>query len=77
MTEEDKHNERLKLAANWMNTISTGILTVGALIPSAQFVFGILPLGIDQGLVYGSGVGCIGVGIFLHLAGQWILGYLE
>lgn len=77
MTEEDRRNERLKLAATWMNTLATGIITVGTFIPSAQFVFGILPQGLDSGLIYGSGFGCVGAGILLHLIGQWILGHLE
>lgn len=77
MTDEDRSNERVKLFASWMNTIATAIWTVGAFIPAGQFIYGLLPAGTDNALIYGLGVGCMGMGIFIHLSGQWILGYLE
>jgi hypothetical protein len=77
MTEGDKRNERLKLASNWMNAVATGVWTVGAFIPVAQYVYGLLPAGVDNALIYGQGASCVGLGILIHLLGQWILGYLE
>jgi len=77
MTEEDKRNERLKLLAGWLNTIATATWTVGAFIPAGQYVYGLLPVGLEERVVYGLGAGCMGLGIFIHFAGQWFLGYLE
>jgi len=77
MTPEEIRNERLKLTANWINTIATGVMTIGGFIPAAQFIYGILPQGVDERLVYGLGVVCIGVAVIIHLVGHWILGYLE
>lgn len=77
MTPEEIRNERLKLFATWCNTIATAIWTVGAFIPAAQFIYGILPAKIDETLVYGLGLGCMGLGIIIHLLGQWTLGALE
>jgi hypothetical protein len=77
MTFDERRNERLKLTANWTNTIGTAIITAGTFIPAAQFLYGVLPKETDLTTVYGSGVICIGSGIIIHLAGQWILGGLR
>jgi hypothetical protein len=77
MTPDELRNERLKLTANWTNTIGTAIITAGTFIPAAQFIYGVLPKETDLTMVYGSGVICIGSGVFIHLAGQWILGGLR
>jgi hypothetical protein len=77
MTPDERRNERLKLTANWANTIGTAIITAGTFIPAAQFIYGVLPKETDLTMVYGSGVICIGTGILIHLAGQWILGGLR
>jgi hypothetical protein len=77
MTPEEIQNERLKLAANWFNTLATAIMTAGLFVPAAQFIFEVLPPSIDSALVYGTGGVCVGAGIALHLLGQWTLGGLE
>jgi len=77
MTDDEILNERLKLLANWGNTLATGILTIGSFIPAAQFIYGILPDTTEASLVWISAVVCIPVGISIHLAGQWILGGLR
>jgi hypothetical protein len=43
MTPDERRNERLKLTANWANTIGTAIITAGTFIPAAQFIYGVLP----------------------------------
>ncbi|WP_454651401.1 hypothetical protein [Bradyrhizobium liaoningense] len=77
MTPEEIQNERLKLAANWFNTLATGVLTAGLFVPAAQFLFGVLPANTDFGLVYATGGVCIVAGVGLHFMGQWTLGGLE
>jgi hypothetical protein len=78
MTPLERRNEHLKLVANWSNTLATAIMTAGSFIPAAQFLYGILdPAKIDVTLVYGAGVICIGVGVLIHLFGQWMLGGLR
>jgi hypothetical protein len=77
VTRDEIRNEHLKLAANWTNTLATGIVTAGTFIPAAQFIYEILPKQIDPMLVYGAGVICIGTGVIIHLFGQWILGGLR
>jgi hypothetical protein len=74
---DNVHNERIKLVANWFNTLATAIVTAGALVPAAQFIFGILTPGIDPFVIYGSGGLCFGIGILLHAFGQWLLGSLR
>jgi hypothetical protein len=77
MTPDDHRNERLKLMANWSNTIATAIVTVGTFIPIAQFIYGILPAGTDPNLVNAGAFICLGMGLLIHLAGQWFLGGLR
>ncbi|MGT2503870.1 hypothetical protein ACVOMS_29780 [Bradyrhizobium guangxiense] len=77
MTPEEIQNERLKLTANWFNTLATGVLTAGLFVPAAQFLFGVLPANTDVGLVYAIGGVCIVAGVGLHFMGQWTLGGLE
>jgi amino acid transporter len=77
MTPEERENERLKLMANWFNTLATAIITAGTFIPVAQFIFAILPPGTNSNLVYGVGFICLGSGFFLHYVGQRLLEGLE
>ena len=37
------HNERVKLTANWLNTLATATATVGGLAPLASAVYGVNP----------------------------------
>jgi hypothetical protein len=77
MTPDDVRNEHLKLIANWLNALATGIFTVGAFIPAGQMIFNILPAGADLSLVVGTGLVCIGVGFAIHLAAHMFLGGLR
>lgn len=77
MTPEEISNERLKLAGTWLNGLSVAIMTAGSFIPSAQFVFGILPETAETGLVYISAVVCVLTGLSLHSVAQWLFGGLE
>lgn len=77
MTPEEIRNERLKLAANWCNTMATAVLTAGLFVPAAQLLFGLLPANTDIGLVYLTGGVCVLAGAGLHFLGQLTLGGLE
>jgi hypothetical protein len=48
MTLDEKVNENIKLVANWLNKVATVILAAGSFVPAAQFIYGILPQGIDD-----------------------------
>jgi hypothetical protein len=76
VTPEDKENERLKLTANWCNTISTAIMTAGGIVPVANYLFGALPSA-STTLIYGTGVVCIASGLIIHSIGQAILRGLQ
>jgi hypothetical protein len=38
------HNERVKLTATWLNTLTSATATVGVLAPLASIVYGLGPL---------------------------------
>jgi hypothetical protein len=76
VTPEDKENERLKLMANWCNTLATAVLTAGCIVPASNYLFGVLS-SVSPTLIYGTGFVCIGGGVILHLMGQAVLGGLE
>ena len=77
MTADERHNEHLKLVANWANTVATAIITAGTFIPAAQYIFNILPANTETGLVFGTGLICIGCGLAIHLFGHLFLGGLR
>jgi hypothetical protein len=77
MTPLERRNERLKLTANWANTIATAIMTVGAFVPTGQMIFKFLPEKVDLNQVNRIGFICIVLAVFIHLSGQWILGGLK
>ena len=77
LTVDERRNERLKLVANWTNTLATATITAGTFVPLAQFVYGVLPSNTPALLVYGSGLVCIVTGVLIHLVGQWLLGGLR
>ena len=55
MTNDERTNERLKLVANWLNTLATGVIAAGVFVPAANEIFNILPSGTDFGQSWGSG----------------------
>ena len=77
LTPDERHNERLKVLANWANTLATAIVSVGVFVPIGQEVYGFLPQNTDPTLVYVSAPICFGAGLLLHLGGQWVLGGLR
>ncbi|CCE08455.1 conserved hypothetical protein [Bradyrhizobium sp. STM 3843] len=77
LTPDDRRNERLKLLANWANTLATAIVSVGVFVPIGQEIYGFLPQSTDPTLVYISAPICFAAGLLLHLGAQWLLGGLR
>ncbi|MGJ5022797.1 hypothetical protein [Bradyrhizobium oligotrophicum] len=77
LTPEERQNERLKLLANWANTLATAIVSVGVFVPIGQEIYGFLPQNTDPTLIYVSAPVCFTAGLILHLVGQWVLGGLR
>jgi hypothetical protein len=70
-------NERLKLIANFFNTVAAAILTTGVVAPIISFVFGFAPKNVDPALVLTTVLICGLVSYALHLGGRSILGGLQ
>ena len=77
MTSDEIRNEHLKLIANWLNMLAAAVMMAGTFVPAAQFIFNILPLGTDSGLLIGIGAVCVVFGFAVHLAGHVFLGGLR
>lgn len=77
MTNEDRRNEHRKLFVIWMNTLATGIITVGTLVPIAQWIYGFMPPTATPDTLWGTGIVSVGTGFGLHLLGPWMLRGLE
>jgi hypothetical protein len=70
------NNERVKLFANWANTVATAMLTVGVFTPVALKVYGIGEPPKNDILLEWLPIVCICAAIALHLGGQLILDLL-
>jgi hypothetical protein len=70
-------NERLKLLANWCNTVAAALVTTGVLGPIFAIIYGLSPKALDPALVFTSSLVCILVSAALHLAGRSFLDGLQ
>jgi hypothetical protein len=70
-------NERLKLLANWFNTVSAALLTAGVLAPMIAFIYGVASTTLDPALVLASSLICMLVSGALHLAARSALGAIQ
>jgi hypothetical protein len=72
-------NERVKLAANALNTLATATITVGVLAPTAAVLYGLGNLDPSRpfGIFLLSGLVWVSMGGTLHYVAQWLLGKLE
>src|SRR5215831_12809442 len=41
VTNDERTNEHLKLVANWLNTLATGVIAAGVFVPAANEIFNI------------------------------------
>jgi hypothetical protein len=70
-------NERAKHTASWFNAIATALIAAGAFAPAAAYLYGLSALPVGSGLIAALVVGCVGLGICLHLTGRALLGRLR
>jgi hypothetical protein len=70
-------NERLKLLANFANTVAAAFLSAGVIGPTLAFFYGLIPAGIAfLSLLTGTAI-CISLSAGIHLAGRAILGRIQ
>ncbi len=70
-------NERLKLLANWFNTVSAAFLTTGVVAPIITIIYGVASTTLDPALVLASSLIFMLVSGALHLAARSALGALR
>jgi hypothetical protein len=61
-----------KLTASWFNTLATGLVAAGAFAPAAAF-YGLSMPTVGGGQMFAAVVGCLAVGISLHVGGLVLL----
>jgi hypothetical protein len=66
------HNERIKLTANWLNTLATGLIAAGVFAPAIAVLYGLSSLSLGSVFVAAVLAGCIALGAAIHL-GAWLL----
>jgi hypothetical protein len=71
------HNERTKLTATWANTLATAAMAAGLFAPLAALLYGLTELRIGLLGVCLTFLGCLGLGLSLHVAGWLWLGRLR
>ena len=71
-------NERAKLTANWLNTLSAGTIIAGCVTPLVAIAYGLRPGAepLDRGFIFALSFGWILIGVALHLVARIILGRL-
>ncbi|HEY0330448.1 MAG TPA: hypothetical protein VGC77_15295 [Rhodopseudomonas sp.] len=69
--------ERIKLIANFCNTIAAALLTVGVFTPIALQVYGFGDPPRHSDLLVAVPVVCLCACVALHLLGQWALEALD
>lgn len=69
-------NERAKLTANWLNTLSAGTIIAGCVTPLVAIAYGLRPGGVSLGnsFILALSIGWIVMGVALRLGARIILG---
>ena len=72
-------NERAKLTANWLNTLSAGTVIAGSVTPLVAIAYGLRPGAepLDRLFIFALSFGWIAIGVTLHLVARIILGRLK
>ena len=70
-------NERTKLTASWLNALATALVTAGFLAPGAALLYGLSQLSIGIAYMLALALGCLVLGVGIHVAGRAILGRLR
>lgn len=71
------HNERTKLTASWCNTLATALVAAGAFAPAAAFLYGLSQPVAGATTMIAIALGCIALGVGLHVSGRVFLGRLQ
>jgi hypothetical protein len=73
------HNERLKLTANWLNTLAAGAVIAGAVTPMVAIAYGLRPNNdtMTSTIAIVSTAIWLFTGVALHLCARAILGRLR
>lgn len=69
-------NERRKLSANVLNTVSAATITIGGIAPAVAFLYGTMPLPPAAALISGV-TGCFMGAAILHWIARRLLADLE
>ena len=65
------HNERLKLTANWLNTLAAGIIVTGVVAPAVAALYGVQGASqVGGGLLVALSAAWFGIGTALHLTAR-------
>ncbi len=70
------HNERIKLTAAWLNTLSGGLMAAGVFTPVAAFVLGVSAFTGSRAALAALSVACLAIGFALHWMARRMLGKL-
>jgi hypothetical protein len=71
------HNERTKLTAGWLNTLATALVAAGFFAPAAALLYGLSRPPAGYGYIVALVLGCLALGVGLHLLGRLLLGGLR
>lgn len=70
-------NERTKLTAAWLNTLATALVAAGLFAPAAALMYGLSQPTLGATYMVSLALGCLALGIALHLMGRTLLGRLR
>jgi hypothetical protein len=71
------HNERTKLTAAWLNALATALVAAGFFAPAAALLYGLTRAPVGAGYLVVVAIGCVGLGVFIHVAGILYLGRMR
>ncbi len=71
------HNERTKLTASWFNALATALIAAGFFAPAAALLYGLSTLAIGLEYMIALTLGCLGLGVGIHMIGRAVLGRLR
>jgi hypothetical protein len=71
------HNERTKLTAGWFNTLATALIAAGVFAPGAAVLYGISSIQLSRGFLAIILLGCVAVGVAIHLAALMLIGRMR
>ncbi|WP_299715593.1 hypothetical protein [Tardiphaga sp.] len=70
-------NERLKLLANFANTVAAAFLSAGVIGPGLAFFYGLAPNGPPATSIVGVSLICVVASATIHLGGRAVLGRIQ